>query len=295
MRRFLLELSACLVIAFVTTWSLAVRRWESGGFLDRINNPEVFRAARKCQSRFDAKTLVLGDSVAIQLFNNQVEGIDPTSLATNGGVTLAGQYVMLRQAIRANPQLEQVILILHPLSFRMELRNPFSYHLFVKPFYRKPFLEDFTPTARRQVESLPLSWLAVVPQVRISNWSPYAPRRELESATDVLVTFNREFLEKMIQLTNEHGIELQILSPPLDRQHQDIVQKLAAETDPEDPSSEILQRYLASVFYVDASEFCDGVHLNQPIKFVPQYDHYMKPDLVAEHWNVESQACRCDD
>lgn len=155
MTRLAIEGIVFLAITFVVSFGFAHRRMIQPNFGDGMLGQEVFQSARECQTVFSARTLVAGDSVGNQFFDYRHVGGDIKSLACNAGITLIGQSILIDEAVKNNPQVSSVYLIIHPSSIQADLNSKYAFHYFLKPFYRKRFLPHFTEAALRDVDNVP--------------------------------------------------------------------------------------------------------------------------------------------
>lgn len=294
MRYFVFDLLAALAIAFLSTGAYAVHQWRSGAYLNNISNSEVFFAARNCRTQFDTRTIVLGDSVANQLFSNRVLNTEPQSLTSNGSVTMAGHYLLARQAIERNPQIERIVLILHPQCLGIDLRNWWAFHLFAKPFAVDGFSPDMHEVAHQQLDELPFVWLVNLPQVRVGNWSP--PQWFFQNQHDeIFPLLTRVSLMDFIQTCRNQSIEFTMIAPPVSPSQSNLIDRLKTELIEDPDVGDLMRNYFASIRYAEEDAFCDGMHLNKPMDFLSWYIPFFDEPLSRDDWRVHSLMCRCQE
>ena len=107
----------------------------SGHYQEKVNGWEVYAAIRKSKQNSNVKRLLLGDSVAMQIYPCDKEYNDMVSLACNQAITMAGYYFLLDNYIESNNNTlpENVILFINPLTLGSNM-DQFAYHYFLKPF-----------------------------------------------------------------------------------------------------------------------------------------------------------------
>lgn len=111
---------------------------------------EVFRAIRVCTSHDpQARTLILGDSVAYQLFGVRLhDGHDGDHLdgvavaACNQAVTPLGNRILLDHWLSLNPQAKKVVYVAMPKSLANDGAKKFTFHYFIVPFQMTGLFND---------------------------------------------------------------------------------------------------------------------------------------------------------
>lgn len=112
--------------------------------------PEVFQAIKVCTSPMpEARVLVLGDSVANQVFHSRPPPGPEVAVATcNQAVTPLGNRILLDRWLPLNPQTEEVVYALLPGSLRNAGGREFTFHYFICPFAETGLLDDATDEVR---------------------------------------------------------------------------------------------------------------------------------------------------
>ncbi|MBQ3810397.1 MAG: hypothetical protein II839_06210 [Kiritimatiellae bacterium] len=134
MKRFLAKLALLALLAAALSVALALCAYP--GKPPARFGPEVFRAIRVCsEARPDAKVLVLGDSVANQIFATGPAMPASVAVATcNQAVTPLGNRLLLDRWLALNPQAEEVVYVALPGSFRNDGARKHTFHYFIHPF-----------------------------------------------------------------------------------------------------------------------------------------------------------------
>lgn len=272
MKYFVIELIAFAGLTFLVSFLRPLYLLQDDRLIDGMVGAEVFQSVHKSGTTFSAKTIVIGDSVANQLFSNLVEGGDPESLACNGYITMVGYHVLTKQALAHNPQIEHVLLIIHPSCFRIEFQNRFAFHYFLKPFYQQRFLDDFTPEALLKVDEVPLNQLVWLPQVRTSNWSPDWDVQELPlgPSEPAMTSMTRDYFHRLLEMLRSRDIQVTVLCPPIHPRFARYVERLKQDVEDDLVLKEVMKDYFASVRLEDASVFTDEVHFRHPAEYVDE-------------------------
>lgn len=129
-----LLIAAAAAIMSITAFQARPKKKDFGG--------EVFRAIRVCTSHDpQARTLILGDSVAYQLFGVRLhdghddEHLDGVAVAAcNQAITPLGNKILLDHWLSLNPQTQKVVYFAMPRSLANDGAKKYTFHYFVFPF-----------------------------------------------------------------------------------------------------------------------------------------------------------------
>ena len=148
MRRFLAKLLLLAALSAAIAAALALLAY--GGPVKRRFGPEVFRAIRiASEARPEATTLVLGDSMAHQLFATGPAMPPDVAVATcNQAATPLGNRLLLDRWLARNPQTREVAYVLLPASLRNDGAREYTFHHFLHPFAETGLLDDASPEVR---------------------------------------------------------------------------------------------------------------------------------------------------
>ena len=181
---------------------------------DRVLHVALHQAQQKVPS---AKVVVFGDSVCRQLYGPKSYRGEVFSLATNFGVSLLGQRILMDLWLENNPvpRGRDLVLVLNPDSFANALDQKYTYNNLIKPFWRSPWRNRFDPLETDRIKAFDFHWLARFPFVRISNWCP----SEIPSFADEprfkevhLSRLSIHELKKMEASARQHGVRLRLLA-----------------------------------------------------------------------------------
>lgn len=160
MKRFLAKCLLLALLAAALAAALALSAYS--GPVSKRFGPEVFRAIRVCTSAAPgARTLVLGDSVANQIFATGPAVADAVAVATcNQAVTPLGNRILLDRWLALNPQTEEVVYVALPGSLANDGLPEFTFHYLLFPFAEAGLLDDAPPETlahlRRRFGRLPI-------------------------------------------------------------------------------------------------------------------------------------------
>lgn len=246
----------------------------------KLGNPkrevafEVYEAIDKAERNEGYTILILGDSVARQIFDPvyQDESSSICYMATNQAIMTVGNYILLSEFLSNNPQLEEVYYVARPDSIQSDMNFIFTYSYFVTPLYIEPFRIYLSGDTQKKVEELYgkkfsengfLKWmLSKYPKLLDSYLKMCNNRQKL-----VMLNKNKEqksnmayvYLKNMEELCEKNNIKFHMLASPLPNN----IKKYDIEQELSNFSGDIQNEYMESLVTVDESEFRDGVHLTE--------------------------------
>ncbi|MEM7602466.1 MAG: hypothetical protein AAF357_13740 [Verrucomicrobiota bacterium] len=170
---------------------------------------------RSRQSAGSPEVLILGDSVARQLLDVvHRPGQGVISLACNQAIDLIGHYLLMENAMKANPSVKRVYLVYNPFSFQNDLNHRYTYNYFLKPFYTQEFTPHFTGHAWHQIRAIPRHRFATFPPVRATFNTPRITEPPSRDSIWLSQT-TLEYLGKMESLAAERSASFVLFAPPL--------------------------------------------------------------------------------
>lgn len=214
---FLFIKNSCVFVAsslvFIFVYFLTVYHAE---FPDKIYGYEVYHSIKKSlQKKTNTNVLILGDSVAKQLYDNNDYNDSIYSLACNQAISVAGQYFLLHNFLSKHEDKEKldIILIYLPLSFNNNLDQKYTFQYFVKPFYNDAYLPLMTNDCKKQIEKIPFYNWSQNKVIKESNWSPNFPNPKIKFDISEI---SRDYLIKMDSLCQEENVNsFKIYCPPI--------------------------------------------------------------------------------
>ncbi len=234
---------------------------------DRYQNivagKEIYLAIKKSKQKTKYKKIIIGDSVADQLFPSSKGNDSVNSLATNQAIGLVGQFILLYNYLQSGNKVDSVFLVYAPFSFMNNLDQVYTYHYFLKPFYTKSNKQFFTERVYQQIHKIPYYYLCHEPYIQTSNWAP-------EFICHDSITYNFlspvsiEYLNKIKILSARYHFQFILIPTPTRISNKPEIELLH--------KSEVLKTllvkefdaYLNNITYLEDSCFIDNVHLKNP-------------------------------
>ena len=260
MRKKIASSIAFVLTGFVVLNGLAqgIISWTSGSEL--IKWRSVVKVIDKSRREIPGTVVVLGDSVAAQLFSSLTTA---NSLAINGAVMNCGQYILIRNALTANPQLKTIVLMLNFESAGYGFERRTVYSSFLKPFYTPANVKHFSRVIWANMDTRSLSYLAILPLVKVARCFSdiHFPRRErgIGSFSDISL----EYLHKIEKLAEAHRAQLILLSPPLRASFKNRVMKRFRTEVGRNGLNARFEPYFERLIFLDDEHFRDRVHLKR--------------------------------
>ncbi|MCM1034557.1 MAG: hypothetical protein NC038_03425 [Paludibacter sp.] len=249
----------------------------SHAYEQNVNGWEVYTAIRNSliKKTDSVKRLLIGDSVAMQMYPCDQEYDDMVSLTCNQAITFAGYYFLLNNYLQTNPDNlpSEVVILVTPFTLA-SAGDEFMFHYFLKPFYRTSYQKDYTQTLSATIASLPCPWLSQLPFIRSSNYTiDYLPTPQ--RVNPLLSTITDEYMCKMHQLSQQYGFQLYLLPAPIRESRRIELEERIVSSYAQDMSSNSWENYLQSfiksiVVYPD-SMYQDPIHFSA--SFIPK--HYL--------------------
>ncbi|MBQ4507883.1 MAG: hypothetical protein II970_03195 [Paludibacteraceae bacterium] len=231
-----------------------------------VNGLEIYAARRNAGLHKKTRRLLLGDSVAHQLYDENCASDSLISLTCNQAVSMAGHYFLLHDFLDNNRDSlpDEIILFMHPCSMQNNL-DRFAFQYFLKPFWCKPYKEEATSALECRVKQIPLWWTAQLPFVKNTNYSPVY---ELPAGDYTLVSpVSYDYLAKIDSLARSAGIKFSIAAVPMrdDRQTEitDYWQTAVERGELDCLPPALRQQYSDSFVFLPCSLFRDQAHFHK--------------------------------
>jgi hypothetical protein len=258
MRKQIASSIAFLLIGFVFLNGLAQ------GIISFTSGPELVRwrqvanVIEKSRRKIPGTVVVLGDSVAAQLFSSLTTA---NSLTINGAVMNCGQYILAYNALTRNPQIKTLVLILHPESVGFGFERRTIYSSFVKPFYTPANVKHFSRLVWSKMRTRPLSYLTILPLIKVARCFPDIRFPGRDKAVGLFSDTSLEYLHRIEGLAEAHRVQLILLSPPL---RTSFKKRIMNRFRPEVDRNGLKARfgpYFKRLVFVEDKHFQDRVHL----------------------------------
>ena len=273
MKQFVVRILKFLAIALAMLLLCESIYFYSGYYQDKVNGWEVYTAIRKSKQKVcKVKRLLLGDSVAMQMYPCDKDYDDIVSLACNQAVTMAGYYFLLDNFIELNKEAlpDEVVLLVNPYTLSSNV-DQFAYHYFLKPFYNDKYRALFSSTLQQRISKIKCYQTARLPFIRTSN---YSPTYEMPEGDYIFVSpISKEYLERMWNLCKQKGISLQLIFTPAKESNKaNIETALEASIINGEFIFDFLIQSKSSLTFLPDSLFKDNVHFEG--KSIP--NNYLK-------------------
>jgi hypothetical protein len=241
----------------------------------KVSAHEVYHVIGKSRQKNKAKKILLGDSVARQFFNSETESDTLNSLASNQAISLAGQYILLDNYLKAGNKIDTCYAVFIPSSFQNNLDQLFTYNYFIKPFYKDKNKSLLTPTVETQVRKIPYHGMAQYFAILTNNWAPEFESKD-EKNYGLFSPISVEYIHKMSALAKANHIKL-IFVPALCNENQ---RKNIESFDQTELVKNNIQNefkgYFDHIQYIDSQYFVDDMHLANPEQFKHRYKNLIR-------------------
>jgi len=240
----------------------------------RSGSADVRTFIQKVREDNEATKLIVGDSVARQLFEGlQEENPDYCIATCNQALTFAGQYLLIDSFLENHPNTTDVYLCVVPMSLRADLDASLGYNYVVAPFAKEGLLERLDNSTLEYMEE---KYGNLFMQSRMVDFIDDSPinakiylnyirekeQKENGETSDVIVSdVNILYLNKINELCEENNVKLHLFSGPVpdNRDQRTFIDKL--EIYAQENNYILLKEYVETVLYYDKEMFSDGTHL----------------------------------
>lgn len=223
----------------------------------------TYQVMSKSERNIESDTLFLGDSVAGQLIRPEE---NKNHLAYTAAILTSGQFILAYNAIKNNPRLKQIILILGPLNIGDDFEQFTTYAYFVKPFYTTKNQPHITPHLQAKIDQAPYSnffQYSVAKLLPFSDidYSDYKKPSEKFRFSELSISY----LKKIVALCEKEKIQLSLFSGPVKQSYLtnsndwEIYKKQIKEEGLES----LFEDYFESILYLEDEKFIDGIHVHQ--------------------------------
>lgn len=215
MKKFIVNTICFLLCASIVLLSCEAYYFYSGKYQENVNGEEVYYALRKSlKKNTKKKKLILGDSVAMQMYPCSGTYDDYNSLACNAAISVAGHYFLLKNFLENNTDElpEEVIFLVNPFTLENNL-TVLSFHYFLKPFNTKKYKSEFTENLITRIKQTPNYWLTQLPFIRSSS---YNINYELPPKSYYWISpISNDYLQKMIDICEQYNVVFRMIPSPI--------------------------------------------------------------------------------
>ncbi|MGN0595627.1 MAG: hypothetical protein ACI4I6_10740 [Hominimerdicola sp.] len=256
------RLLLCLPVICVALVGVSIA--DNNHFFGRLPGDEVYNAIEFSDKNSGYKKVVLGDSVAKQLFVPGTAYKDEYySLAANRVIGLAGQYLLLKNYLENNPQTEEVVIMLLPSSVQQDFNDKLTYSYFVLPFFQY-YRYFMTERSFKVIEdnygifsNSEVLFMMTRSALLRNLYQTYVMDVSDMESTDSW----KEYMVKIQEMCDEKGINVKWRSSPLSNteeshQKEETLIKNCGETE----MAILTDDYFNSIKYYDEKNMRDGIH-----------------------------------
>lgn len=239
--------------------------------------------------------LIIGDSIANQLFRNLDSDSDSVDVLTsNAAFMITGQYVVLKHYVENHPECKDVYLIIHPLSLSRNFDYEWSYKYSAAVLAKNNCLDDLDASTVKTMHEMYGYVSLTKPFIYMIEESPVCRKLWLN-----YMTMNREikplkstfeladiYVKNMYDVCKSNDVTLHLLSTPISMNHKAMIDNITADY-AESWISSIYPNYLEDIYYYDdimsedhshfSGEYSDREHLDEMIGLV-----YENEDILLE-------------
>lgn len=227
-----------------------------------LNGKEIIKAIYKSKKTKKIKKLLIGDSVAEQIYSVDNYNDSIYSLTCNQAITLAGQYCLLYTFLNNNkdnlPQ--EIILYYNPFSLQNNL-DKFAFHYFLKTFYYNNTFEDLLNNniIKNRIQHIPYFYIAKFNIIKSINYSPIY---SLKNDTSKLVSpISELYLNKIDSLCNAYNVPFKFLPSPIRISRKQEIENLKPR------GNKLIDEYYSKIIFMNDSLFQDPVHFKK--EYIP--------------------------
>lgn len=278
MKRFLTQLVLFSLLIPIPIYIKPLYLLVTEKYKNIVAGKEIYYSIRKSKQKSKAKKLLLGDSVAKQLFSNEEYNTPVNSLSCNQSIGFPGNYFLLHNYIQAGNRPDTVYLLFSPHTscFQNNLDQVFTFHYFLKPFNTKEYSPFFSENVVKQIHKIPYYYLSQEPYILTSNWAPEVSTNHLAEYT-FLSPIAIEYLQKIKQLSQSYHFKLILVPTPVKAGSRSYIENIDyAEITPTRLETEF-KDYFRKIIYLNDTLFIDGLHLKNPSPYTTYYSsHYIR-------------------
>jgi hypothetical protein len=276
MKKFINKIIIFFLFASIVCSAIPVFFWKTSLYEKFVAGKSSYQSIRESKKQKRQKKLIIGDSVANQLFPNTQTDSTLVSLACTQAIEICGHYLLLNNYMKAGNRVDTVFLIYTPGNFRWNLNQPYTFHYFVKPFYTEEYKPYFTKTVYEQIDKIPNYRMANILHIRTSNWTPNFVSKD--SLINFISPISLEYLVRMKALAKQYRFQLILLAAPLSHSEKDFIDHTISPSEfAEYDLDKEFEYYINNVIYIDDSVLIDGLHFKK--EYIKQYTDMYREKL----------------
>jgi hypothetical protein len=275
MKKLISRLTLFIIPVVIVIYAEHLYLLKTAGYKNRVEGSEIYRSIYKSQQKGKSRKVLIGDSVAEQMFSNIKNTDTVNSLACNQAVGLVGHYILLYNYLNAGNQIDTLYMLFTPFSFDNNLNQIFTYHYFLKPFFRKEYMSLFTETVFRQVHKIPYYFICQNAVVLTSDWAPNFNSKDVKHYS-FMSPVSVEYLAKIKELSIKYKFKILLLPTPTRLSKKPFVEGIDRNELTGTGMNSEFKDYFDKFIYLNDTNFVDKFHL----KYKNRYTDYYKKVLM---------------
>ena len=242
-----------------------------------VNGSEVYTSIKISNQKSKKKKLLLGDSVAKQLFMYNHDNTEINSLACNQAISMVGHFLLFKNYLATGNKIDTVVMLISPvISFENNLDQLYTFHYFLKPFYKAEYKAEFSENVNRQIKKIPFYKASQFPLIIASNWSPSFKSNDLKIKS-FLSPITQEYLLKIKRLAENNNITFLIYPTPLRRSLKNSIDSIRSSKVSTPGLEKEFSFYFNKINYIDDKYYSDLPHLKK--KFLLSHSNLLREVL----------------
>lgn len=212
--------------------------------------------------------LICGDSVCGQLFND-LQDINPNIriVASNGGVSVPGQYLIIREYLSHHPKATEVYLFLLPVSLMRGYDTDYGYQYAVAPFVETDTLKyldsDTIDIIRKTYGNLSTdpTFEQFIDNSGINKklYLNYLKKYRIPYVSDNSFELADKYIAKIKQLCDENDVDFYLISSPVSDRFLSEYSNWESDYNKTE-LSKLFPDYLNNILFFPDEESVDGTH-----------------------------------
>lgn len=231
---------------------------------------DQFRLIEQSKQTRSEEKLIIGDSVASQLFGNDKRFQNAYTMTGNCSATMGGYYLLLRNYIEANPQTKRIIMVISPDLMANAADKDYSYQYYVVPYYTQENMQYITEDVQEYIDYKygaaatrcdPLKKIIYNDMFVLSQYRDYiTATRPKERENMRISALSATYLRQIKQLCDDNSINLKVMCCPLQSNRIMRTWKGFEEDIERYGLQDILNGYSKNATYYDEKNFQDEYH-----------------------------------
>ncbi|MCM1125266.1 MAG: hypothetical protein NC429_02210 [Lachnospiraceae bacterium] len=210
--------------------------------------------------------LIIGDSVCHQIFNSFQKYNDVyNTLGSNQAITMAGQYLLMKEFVENHPRTTNITLVARSLNSGIGLEG-YTYQYLIIPFTEAGMLGEMTMETLSDLEEIYGGFWLKPAVVSFIDYSPIVKKIYLNSLSTNDCDgqqFSFDYLVLMLDICEQNDIEFHLLHAPMPESAREAVEQQFANIYEKCTDKRLLpymEQFYESVTYYPDEYFSDGIH-----------------------------------